>query len=205
MSTQEYPVNVVGGDDLERSRLTVFFRFILVIPHLIVASVWGLVSALATIVAWFAALFTGQVPEGLHNFIASYHRYYTRVIAYFTILAGPYPPFGSSGTYPVDLEVAPSVPQSRLTIFFRVILVIPCYLLSAYALNPLLWLVAIGNWFVALFTGRVPEGLQRVGLFCVRFNVRTFTYVTLVNPRYPAFGETPGSLPADAASLPPLP
>ncbi|MDX6618641.1 MAG: hypothetical protein QOK36_1027 [Gaiellales bacterium] len=205
MSTPMYPVNVIGGDDLARSRLTVFFRIILVIPHLIVASLWGLVSALATIVAWFAALFTGSVPDGLHAFIASYHRYYTRVLSYLAILADPYPPFGSSGRYPVDLEVAPPVPQSRLTILFRIILVLPCYLLTTYALNPLLWLVAVGNWFVSLFTGRVPEGLQKVGMFCVRFNMRTLGYASLINPRYPAFGETPGSLPADAVSLPPLP
>ena len=136
----------------------------------------------------------------LHNFIAGYRRYYTRVVAYGAILADPFPPFGSGGTYPVDLEIDPPVRQNRLTVFFRAILVLPCYVLVSYALQPLLYLIAIGCWFVALFTGRVPGGLQRVGLFCVRFNSRTFAYLYLVNPRYPAFGDTPGTLPGGSGS-----
>ena len=42
-------------------------------------------------------------------------------------------------------------------------------------------------------------------MFCLRFLVRTHSYILLVNPRYPAFGETPGTLPMDQASLPPVP
>ena len=42
-------------------------------------------------------------------------------------------------------------------------------------------------------------------MFCLRFTVRTHAYVLLVNPRYPAFGDTPGSLPGDQSALPPLP
>ena len=74
------------------------------------------------VIAWFAALFTGRVPDGLHNFIAGYLRYCARVHAYGAILANPFPPFGAGGTYPVDLEIDPPVPQSRLTVLFRIIL-----------------------------------------------------------------------------------
>ena len=94
--------------------------------------------------------------------------------------------------------------QGRLGVFFRLILALPC-LFVASVLQNLLYLVAIGNWFVALVTGGVPEGLQKVGLFCLRFMARTHAYALLVNPRYPAFGETPASLPADQTALPPLP
>ena len=38
MSTPEYPVLLLGGHDLERSRLTVFFRLFLLIPHYIVVA-----------------------------------------------------------------------------------------------------------------------------------------------------------------------
>ncbi len=70
-------------------------------------------------IAWFAALFTARVPEGLHDFIAGYLRYATRVWAYATIVGDPFPPFGSGGSYPVDLEVDPPVRQNRWTVFFR--------------------------------------------------------------------------------------
>ena len=49
------------------------------------------------LIAWFAALFTGAVPQGLHDFIAGFLRYYTRVAAYATILGDPFPPFGPGG------------------------------------------------------------------------------------------------------------
>jgi Domain of unknown function (DUF4389) len=204
MSTPDYPVRLVGGHDLERSRLTVFFRLILIIPHVIVLYLYGIVAIIAVVISWFAALFTGRVPDGLHGFIAGYLRYYVRVGAYGAILADPYPPFGGGGSYPVDLEIDPPATQGRLGVFFRGLLVIPC-LIIVYPLQIAIELVGIGNWFVALFTGRVPGGLQSLGLFCVRFHSRTYAYWMLVNPRYPAFGDTPASLPANSVSLPPLP
>ena len=62
MSSPLYPVRLVGGHDLQRSRLTVFFRLILLIPHVIVTSLYGIVAFIAVVIAWFAALFTGRVP-----------------------------------------------------------------------------------------------------------------------------------------------
>jgi hypothetical protein len=208
MSTAPYPVRLVGGDDLERSRLTVFFRLILVIPHAILLALWGIVAYVVVFISWVIAIFTGRVPDGLHDFNAGFVRYYARVGAYLCILADPYPPFGSGGTYPVDLEIAPAAQQSRLTILFRLILVIPAWIV-AYLLQELLNLLAIGNWVVALILGRVPQGMQNLGMFCLRFVTRTHTYLMLLNPRYPAFGETPGSPPGSnpsgQTSLPPVP
>lgn len=207
MSALPYPVRLTGGEDLGRSRLTVLLRIFLLIPHAIVLFLYAIAATIVVIIAWFAALFTGRVPDGMHGFIAGYLRYYTRVTAYAAIIADPFPPFGPGDTYPVDLEIDPPVSQNRLTVFFRALLVLPCYVLVSYALQPLLYLVAIACWFVALFTGRVPSGLQSVGLFVLRFNSRTFAYLYLVNPRYPSFSGDSGSasLPADQTALPPIP
>jgi hypothetical protein len=204
MSTPSHPVRLVGGQDLERSRLTVLFRIFLLIPHLIVLCLYAIAALVATVIAWFAALITGRVPDGMHDFIAGYVRYSIRVMAYGSILADPFPPFGGGGSYPVDLEIDPPEQQGRLGVFFRFLLALPC-LLVANVLQYLLDLVAIACWFVALVTGSVPEGLQNVGLFCLRFIARTHAYTLLLTPRYPAFGDTPASLPADQSALPPLP
>ena len=204
MSTLSYPVRLVGGDDLRRSRLTVFFRLLLLIPHVIVLALYGIAAFFAAIAAWFAGVFTGRVPDGVHSFIAGYLRYSIRVGAFATILADPFPPFGPGGSYPVDLEIDPPVEQSRLTVFFRYLLAIPCLIVNNI-LSYLMYVVAIGLWVVALFTGGVPAGLQSFGLFVLRFQGRTYSYVLLVNPRYPSFGETPGSLPVNQVALPPLP
>jgi hypothetical protein len=205
MSTPLYPVRLVGGGDLGWSRLTVFFRIILAIPHLVWATLYGVATLIAVVIAWFAALFSGRVPEGLHSFIAGYLTYWARVVAYVALLADPFPPFGAGGSYPVDLEIDPPVAQGRLGVFFRYLLAIPCMFVAGI-LQYLMYLVAIGCWFVALFTGSVPGGLANVGMFCLRFQSRTHAYVMLVNPRYPSFsGDEQGSLASDAASLPPLP
>ena len=79
----------------------------------------------AVIAAWFVGIFTGRVPDGLHGFIASYVRYLTHVYAYFA-RRRPLPRrSGRRSGYPVDVEIAPAAKQSRLTIFFRLLLAIP--------------------------------------------------------------------------------
>ncbi|HKA84775.1 MAG TPA: DUF4389 domain-containing protein [Acidimicrobiales bacterium] len=88
------PVRTGFVPELEdRNRLTVGFRFILVIPQLIVLSVLGLVAFLAIIIAFFAVLFTGRWPEGLRTFVVGVLRWSTRVTAYFYLLTDEYPPF----------------------------------------------------------------------------------------------------------------
>ena len=39
-----HPLRMVVTDDLQRNRLTVFFRLLLVIPHLIVLLLWAIVA-----------------------------------------------------------------------------------------------------------------------------------------------------------------
>ena len=62
-----HPIRLAVTDDLRRSRLTVFFRLLLALPHLIWLALWGIVASLAAIVNWFATLFVGRSPDGLHR------------------------------------------------------------------------------------------------------------------------------------------
>jgi hypothetical protein len=181
----DHPVRLTVTDDLRRSRLTVFFRLLLVIPHLILAALWGVAVALAVIVAWFVALVTGRVPAGLHGFMASFLRYTTRVRAYHGILANPYPPFGSGGVYPVDAEIDPAAPQSRLTVLFRLLLAIPALVL-AYVFQIGLNIVAFFGWIVSVIMGRMPQGLESFGTYCLRWETQTWAYVFLLTGRYPS-------------------
>jgi len=183
----EHPIRLVVNDDLQRTRLTVFFRLILAIPLFLWAFVWGVIALLAAIVNWFATLFTGRSPDGLHTFLATFLRFVTHVRAYTLLIADPYPGFtGRPGTYPIDLEVDPPEPQSRLTVAFRIILAIPALLLSDI-LSSLSNLLAIFSWFVALAMGRVPEGLRNFAALALRIETQTFGYVLLLTQRYPSF------------------
>jgi hypothetical protein len=185
--TSTHPIRLVVSDDLQRNRLTVFFRLILAIPCLIWAAVWGVITLLAAIVNWFATLFAGQSPNGLHTFIGSYVRYSTHVRAYLLLIADPFPGFtGGEGDYPIDLEVDPPEPQSRLTVFFRVILAIPALVLTNI-LGNLSQLLAVFSWFIALALGRVPEGLRNFAALALRIETQTYAYVLLLTERYPSF------------------
>ena len=181
-----HPIRLVVTDDLRRNRLTVFFRLILAIPHLVWVTLWGIVAVLAAIANWFATLVNGQSPEGLHNFLATWLRYQTHVYSYVLLIADPFPGFGGQPGYPVDLEIDPPQPQNRWTVAFRLILAIPAYIVSSI-LGYLNRALAIFSWFVALVMGRLPEGLRNFAAFAVRYEQQTTAYALLLTGRYPSF------------------
>lgn len=188
---QSHPIDMTVDPDLQRSRLTVFFRILIAIPHFIWMALWGIVAEFAVLIAWFAALFTGRVPDALHDFLGQYLRFYTRLTAYVFLLADPYPPFGgAAGGYPVDVRIAPSEPQSRLTIFFRIILVIPAALLT-YVFRLVNQIVAFLGWFYCLFTGQMHEGMQNLSTWLLRYEVQTAAYTLLLTQRYPSLAGGP--------------
>jgi hypothetical protein len=183
----QHPIRLVVNDDLQRTRLTVFFRLILAIPLILWGLLWGAIVALAWIVTWFATLFMGRCPDGLHNFLTSFLRYSTHARAYVLLIADPYPGFtGKAGTYPIDLEVDPPETQNRLTVFFRIILAFPALVLTNIMSN-LSQLLAIFSWFIALVLGRVPEGLRNFAALALRIETQTYGYVMLLTGRYPSF------------------
>ena len=183
----QHPLRIIVNDDLQRTRLTVLLRLILAIPHLLWLSLWAVISALAWIAIWFATLFTGRPPEGLHTFLGTFLRYLTHVRAYMLLIADPFPGFtGKQGSYPIDLEVDPPESQNRLTVLFRIVLAIPALLL-ADLLTSLSHLLAIFSWFIALVLGRVPEGLRNFAALALRIETQTLGYVLVLTSRYPSF------------------
>jgi Domain of unknown function (DUF4389) len=184
---RRHPIQLVTDGDLRRSRLTTFFRLALVIPHLVWQWLWGIVVFFVLVVAWLAGLFLGRVPAALHNFIAAYTRYSMRVTAYATLSANPFPSFTTALPYPADLEIASPLPQRRLGIFFRGLLAFPA-LVAMYPIMFLLYCLTVGAWFVALFTGRIGEGLRDGLVLCLRYLARVNGYLYLLTNRYPSFG-----------------
>ncbi len=183
-----HPVSLVATDDLSRSRLTVFFRLLLFIPHAIWWALWAIAAFFAVFVAWVIGIFTGRVPDGLHNFLAAFVRYTAHIYAYVWIAADPFPGFTGQPGYPLDLAIEPPVKQSRLTILFRGILAIPA-LIVAYLLQQVAGLLSIVAWFVALFTGKLPKGLADILAYCVRYQGQTHGYAYLLTQRYPSFSD----------------
>jgi hypothetical protein len=166
----------------------VFFRLLLAIPYVLWWFLWSIAAFFAVIAGWFAALFTGRLPGGLHNFLGAFLRYGTQLHAFVVLLGGPFPGFtGRPGSYPVELEIDEPQPQHRAKTAFRLILAIPA-VAAAGAFGTVAAVAAIGAWFSALATGRGPEGLHRLLAWAVRYDAQAYGYLWLLTDRYPYTG-----------------
>ena len=182
------PVRLSLDDDPRRSRLTVFFRLFLALPHLVWLGLWAIAAFFALVAMWVATVVTGRPPAGLHRFLSSFLRYGLHVYAFVFLVGGPFPAFsGRAGTYPVDLELPGPEPQGRWWAFFRLFLAIPAFAVSA-ALYGALAVSAVLAWFASLATAREPVSLQRLGAFALRYGAQTNAYLYLLTERYPYSG-----------------
>lgn len=189
---QDHPITLTVTDDLLRNRLTVFFRLVLSIPHLIVLFAWGILFYALGFVSWLIAIFAGRLPDGIHDLQGRFVRYQNRVNAYLCLTADPFPPFGAGGSYPVDLDVAGPEKQNRLTVVFRFLLALPALILAGVLLQ-LAQVLAFVGWFYCLATGRMSEGMRDLQAFCLRYYGQTFGYAFLLTQRYPSLSPGPGA------------
>jgi hypothetical protein len=221
---EPHPIRIVVTDDLRRSRLTVFFRLLLAIPHIVWLLLWTIAIVVTAIVNWVVTLIAGRSPKALHNFTAAYIRYSVHVRAYVFLAANPFPGFvGEPGSYPIDVEIAPPAPQRRLVTLFRILLVIPALLLSAALAGSnfsfgtgrtrggggsfggggggggIATLAAFFGWFVSLVRGRMPQGFRDLLAFGLRYEAQAGGYLLLLTDRYPS------SNPLDPVPAPPPP
>jgi hypothetical protein len=182
-----HQIHLVGdAHELRRSRLTVFFRLPLAIPHLVWLALWTIAAILAGIASWFATLATGTPPAALHRFLSAYVRYSLHVNAFLYLAANPFPGFaGETGRYPLDLAL-PAAPQrqNRWKTGFRIVLAIPAWIVST-ALGWALLVAAVETWFVALATGAAPWGLRNLSAYALRYSAQANAYVCLLTDRYP--------------------
>jgi Domain of unknown function (DUF4389) len=208
----DYPVSVRIEPALtNRNRLTTLFRLILAIPHLILVGGAGLgfassqndstvtsfgeggllgaVAGFLSVVSWFTIVIAGTHILGIRQFCSYYLRWRTRAGAYVMLLEDPYPPFGDA-PYPASVEITdPIGPRNRLTVAFRLILVIPHFFVVFFLFIG--WcLTTILAWFVILFTGSYPQGMYEFGVGVLRWMVRVEAYLMLLVDEYPPFSLT---------------
>jgi Domain of unknown function (DUF4389) len=184
------PVLVSFPAPAPQARVTVAFRALLVIPHLIVLWALGIAAGIVVVISWFAAVFTGQMPRWAHVFVTGYLRWTTRVYAYLFFLTDQYPPFSlEDDDYPVRL-LTKQARLSRLAVVFRYFLMIPVGLVSQVAYLGLA-VLSVFAWVIALVTGGLPRPLHEAFAAIVRFSARYNGYANLLTPEYPAglFGD----------------
>ena len=92
----DYPVTLTFDTPPKIARWRPLVHWLLAIPHFLVLYVSGIVPILV-VIAWFAALFTGRIPDGIQKPIAMYLRYNARVTTYALFQREEYPPFAFDG------------------------------------------------------------------------------------------------------------
>ncbi|WP_311209004.1 MULTISPECIES: DUF4389 domain-containing protein [unclassified Aeromicrobium] len=85
-------VDVVPQEE-NRSRLTIFFRYFMLIPQMIVLFFVTIAASIVWFIAFFAVIVLGRWPEGLREFVLGYLRWNQRFNAYAYLLTDDYPPF----------------------------------------------------------------------------------------------------------------
>ncbi|MGC4108042.1 MAG: DUF4389 domain-containing protein [Thermomicrobiales bacterium] len=168
------------------SRLMIFVKWLLVIPHLFVLWLLGFVVSAVTFVAWFAILITGRYPLGMWTFVVGVIQWSTRVSVYATYyLRDDYPPFGE-GPYPMEFRLRYPDRLSRLLIFVKWLLVIPHILVLA-VLGMVMGFTILAAWLMVLITAQYPQGLFRFHVGVLRWSTRVTLYAMLLTDDYPPF------------------
>jgi hypothetical protein len=94
MEEGQYPPMLYTVERQERySRLLIFVKWLLIIPHVVVLYLLYIVGSLVYFVMLFAVLITGRYPRGMFDFVVGVGRWAARVNAYVGLLTDKYPPF----------------------------------------------------------------------------------------------------------------
>lgn len=190
-----YPVSFQFQSPGKIARWRPLVHWLLAIPHLFMLYIINAVASILVIVAWFAGVFAGKVPEGLQGLIIASLRYGARVQTYIFFMREEYPPFAwdTQFTDPgtdqrTRFDVVPAIEgRSRLTIFFRGLLLIPHYIVLLI-LSFAMYVVVIIAWFAVIILGRWPAGLESFAVDFIRWSARFNAYAYLLTDDFPPFG-----------------
>jgi hypothetical protein len=191
-----YPVHLDLESPLEVARWRPLVHWFLAIPHFIVVQILGYVQMVLVVIAWFAILFTGNIPKGLFDFMAMILRYQWRTNSYALFMREQYPPFSfdaqnlDPGDDPARFSIAYPERLSRGLIFVKWLLVIP-HLIALFFVFIAGFFGVIVGFFAVLFTGKWPEGLRSFLIGSTRWSLRVSAYFLLMTDVYPPFSLEP--------------
>ncbi|MFL5758310.1 MAG: DUF4389 domain-containing protein [Thermomicrobiales bacterium] len=188
------------------SRLLIFVKWLLAIPHYFVLVLLGIASVFVTLIAWIAILISGNYPRGLFEFQVMVLQWGARVTGYVDLWTDVYPPFGEEG-HPVNLSLEYPPHLSRLLNFIFIIkwiLAIPHFIIL-YILGIVSRVITLIAFFAILITGRYPRSMFDFQVGFYRWSYRVTAYVGLMTDAYPPFnfGEPPPASGPPAEYVPP--
>jgi hypothetical protein len=201
-----YPISYEADFNPEPNRWTTFFRLLLAIPWLIVATFWGLLFYVTHFLAWLLVTILGRYPEWLYNFNAGIVRFTVRTSAWVYLQTDQWPPFRLSDdpSYPIRVNIAPpAARQSRLKAFFRVILALPVLFVLSYGTAYITLLAGWVAWLTIVFRGYLPAWINDMLTALHGFQARVLGYLAILTDDYPPIGLERAK--AGSQAVPPAP
>lgn len=188
-------LSIVHQESYSRVQLLLrsfFGIFYIYIPHAFLFMFYSIYVSFLMIYAWFAILFTGKYPKIAFDAYVGMLRWQTRLNAVMFNMADGYPPFGPNAEWEsVNLEVTYSEEVSRVTLlvrtFFGIFMLIP-HIIILYVLMIAGSFLALVNWFMILFTGKVGDFFFNYFEGILRFTLRISLFTSFIYPSYPPFG-----------------
>jgi len=181
------------------NRWTTGFRFILVIPLVLLLALLGsttfgvrLLLLGSTSIVFFPTVallvLRHKYPRWWFDFGLALIRLEARITSYFFLLRDEYPSVDDEQSVHLDVPYPNADPDlNRWLPLVKWLLALPHYIVLFF-LDLATWVVAIIAWFAILFTGRYPESLFRFVVNVLRWNLNVAAYAFLLSTdRYPPF------------------
>lgn len=199
-----YPISYDVDYEVERNRLTTFFRLIIGIPWMIWLQLYGIAATVVAVIAWFALMFTKRYPQGMYGFVAGYLRLQARVAGYLFLLTDELPPFSgkADADYPVRVDIASPQPEYRRSrTFFKYLVAFPQQVVAG-GLGTALMGASFVTWWRILFTGKQSIMMHDALLGSAAYVTRSAGFLLLLTEAHPRMLEvTPHTAPRGSPGL----
>ncbi len=186
----EYPIKIDVEYLESASRLeALIIRWLYAIFLYIVLSIWGIAAGIVIVLQWLHVLVLGKRNKGMHDFVAGFFMFATRVTGYIYLLTDNRPPIsgGDETTveYPIKLKVDFEESASRLEVLIiRWLYAIFLYIVIA------IWgfvaeIVIFFQWLYILILGKRNKSMHNLVAGFFRFLTRATGYLYLLTDNRP--------------------
>lgn len=184
-----YPVQYdVEYPEGKRNRITTLFRFILIIPALLIAALVTTAAGALSLATVLTILFRGKYPRAWFDWQVEMSRLSARVAAYSGYLRDEYPATDDQQAVTLDFVYPDAAVDLRRGMpLIKWLLVIPHIVVLAVLVIAQV-VVSIIAWLVIIFAGFYPRGMFNFSVGVNRWSERVNAYAfMLITDRYPPF------------------